>query len=90
MRDLIQIFATVMIALGAGLYAFGRHLDPPINAATPAAVVHPVSDSNLFMASMACGWGVGFMTLGVLSLAIPWMNIAVAKYGQRTNPGSNM
>jgi hypothetical protein len=80
-----QLAAIVAIAAGAGLFAFGRHLDPPLSAANPGAAMS-ASPRNHEAASLACGWGVAFMTLGGLCLAVPWINDCVKR--QSTNvPG---
>jgi hypothetical protein len=72
-----QIIAIIAIAVGAGLYAFSRHLDPPLNASTPGSFVS-ANSSNHEVAAAACGWGIAFITLGVLLLAVPWINQFVA------------
>jgi hypothetical protein len=80
LRQLAAIFA---IAAGAGLFAFGRHLDPPLSAANPGAMMS-ANSHNHESASFACGWGIAFMTLGGLLLVVPWINDCVTK---QTTPG---
>lgn len=84
MRDLIQLVSVIVIALGAALYAYGRHLDPPLSAINPAAVLH-INEYTHNVAAAARGWGIGFISLGVLSLAVPWINICVHKHYERVN-----
>jgi len=92
-RDIIQIVSVAALALGAGLFAFGRHLDPPLISGDAAAVAqsfasHEDDDERLWSASVACGTGIGFMTLGALGLAVPWINTLVAKQHERAGPGA--
>jgi len=80
-REFIQVLAILAFAVGAGLFAFGRHLDPPIDPAHPALVQHRVSyDGDLHrIAAIACGFGVAFMTFGGLTLAVPHVNAALRR-----------
>lgn len=81
-----QIIAIIAISIGAGLYAFSRHLDPPLSAANPGAIMSSHS-GNHEVASAACGWGIAFISLGVLLLAVPWINQFVAMQSVK-QPGS--
>jgi hypothetical protein len=74
-----QMAAIIAIAAGAGLFAFSRHLDPPVNLTNPASVMSASRGDHHEVAAMACGWGVAFMTLGGLGLAVPWVNACVKK-----------
>lgn len=85
-RELFQFISVVAIAVGAGLFAFGRHLAPPFDATNPAtaAIAMNVSTADREAASVACGFGVCFMTFGILGLAIPWINMTVARQCERS------
>jgi hypothetical protein len=79
----VQTLCILAIALGAGLFGFGRHLDPPIDPQNPAAIRY--DEGAHFVASMACGLGIGLITGGALGLVIPWVNAALARrYGNET------
>jgi len=85
-RELIQAIAVLAIALGAGMFAFGRHLDPPLVATNPVAMqraMNPGADFHL-AASFATGFGVCLMTFGALSIVIPWVNDALVGHRKRT------
>jgi hypothetical protein len=85
-REFIQVIAVFAIALGAGLFAFGRHLDPPMNAGNPLAVQGVIHDEDQHIAaSMATGAGVALITFGVLSILLPWFNDALAKRRERSD-----
>jgi hypothetical protein len=79
MNTLGQLAATITVALGAGLFAYSRHLDPPLNVASPAFTMASMSAHTHEVAALACGWGIGFITLGVLGLAVPWINAYVKR-----------
>lgn len=88
MNKIGQLASIIAIALGAGLFAYSRHLDPPMNAASPASVMSSISSHNHEEAAFACGWGTAFMTLGTLGLAVPWINICVRKQSTNVRPGT--
>lgn len=85
MRYLIQAACVVAIALGGGLFAFGSYLEPRLDPTNPMEAVHSLSQDRdtHFEASLACGFGVGFMTLGGLGLIVPWINILVFRQDER-------
>jgi hypothetical protein len=80
------------IAAGAGLFAFARHLDPPVDTQNPAMAAIQRNDFEHHAAAVASGVGVGLMTGGVLGLAIPWLNAAMVRrwqpQGQSPAPAS--
>jgi hypothetical protein len=83
MRDFIQAGSVVAFALGAGLFALGSYLQPPlnitnVNPADIARIFDHVSDYHVG-ASVTRGIGVGFMTLGGLGLIVPWINAFLAR-----------
>jgi hypothetical protein len=77
--EFIQTLCIFAIAIGAGLFAFGRHLDPPFDPQNPARAAIHTDESTHIAASIACGMGVALITGGVLGLAIPWGNAAFAR-----------
>jgi hypothetical protein len=79
MDRLSQLAAVIAIAAGAGLYSFSRHLDPPITQSLPADVRMLIDRNDHKIASVAGGWGMAFITLGVLGLTVPWTNAWVRK-----------
>jgi|SoiMethySBSTD1v2_1073268.scaffolds.fasta_scaffold1086521_2 hypothetical protein len=79
MDRLSQLAAAIAIAAGTGLYTFSHHLDPPINLASPTNVRMSFDAGDHRLAAVAGGWGMAFITLGVLGLAIPWINVWVRK-----------
>lgn len=79
MRGLSQFAAIIAIAVGAGLFQFGRSLDPVLGSASIQAVMHSTGTHDHETASYAIGWGVGFMTLGSLILIVPWIETYVTK-----------
>lgn len=92
MRSLTQLAGIVAIAAGAGLYAYSQHLDPPLPRAMggmAAAEMTSTSPHNHEMAATACGWGVGFITLGSLMLIVPWVNVCVQNYRSPTAAAAN-
>jgi hypothetical protein len=81
-REFIQVIAVFAIAVGAGLFAFGRHLDPPLDSTNPVVIERAMSmdqDTRLF-ASFASGAGVCLMTFGALSIVLPWVNDAASRW----------
>jgi hypothetical protein len=84
-RDIIQFVSIVAIAVGAGLFAFSRQLAPPVDAKNPAAsaMAFNASQGDRHATSVACGFGVCFMTFGVLALVIPWINTAMERQRER-------
>jgi hypothetical protein len=79
MHAIFQVVAVFAVALGAGLFAFGSYLDPRPDANNPAEIAKYFSrdDNTRFEASVARGVGIGFMVLGGLGLAVPWVNAYV-------------
>jgi len=78
-----QIAFVVAVALGAGLYAFGGYIEPPLIALNPADMVRLVQDGvkseEHYIASAARGFGIGLMTLGGLGLVVPWINMLLGR-----------
>jgi hypothetical protein len=88
-REFIQLVSVIAIAFGAGLVAFARHLDPPLDMANPAAIARSMDHNNKAdrqVASMASGVGVAGITLGTLGLVIPWINLYMARQSERAGP----
>jgi hypothetical protein len=79
MRALSQIAAILAIAVGAGLFQFSRHLDPPMSAATPATL-RSIGQHDHEAAAMASGWGTAFMALGGLMLVVPWIDACTKRH----------
>jgi len=79
-RGFIQTLAIFAIALGAGLFQFGRHLDPPVVSSDPVSAQLAMNrgDNEHGMAATASGCGVCLMTFGALCLVVPWFNVALA------------
>ncbi|HEV8062202.1 MAG TPA: hypothetical protein VGP68_20150 [Gemmataceae bacterium] len=95
MRNFIQGVCVFAFALGAGLFAFGTYLQPELNFTN----VNPVEFTRFFDhmneyrigASIARGFGIGFMTLGGLGLIVPWVNVLLTRERSRvvaTPPGA--
>jgi hypothetical protein len=82
MKGLIQLGCVIAIALGAGLFAFGSYFEPRIELNDPAAVAsfiqHQGKDEHI-AASLARGFGIGFITLGGLGLVVPWVNALLVR-----------
>jgi hypothetical protein len=78
MRQLIQIACVVLIAFGSGLYSFGRFLNPWHTVMDPAHIsmlsVQSIDANDRYVASSACGVGIGFLVLGALGLMIPLLS----------------
>ena len=78
MRGFVQMISVLAIAMGCGLFAFGSHLEPRVDLANfgdAARFVDPYNrDSQHMIASVTCGFGIGFMCLGGAGLIIPWLN----------------
>ena len=74
MNSLAQLASVFAIAGGAGLFAYSRHVDPPLSAATAVASMSPVGQHTRETAAYMDAWGTGLMTLGSLGLVIPWIN----------------
>jgi hypothetical protein len=89
-RGFIQVVAVVAIALGSGLFAFGRHLNPPLDSSNPASVQHAmnVDDEVQGVAAASCGLGISLMTFGALALAVPWMNAHLDARRNRSLPST--
>jgi hypothetical protein len=87
-RGLIQVIAVIAIALGSGLFAFGRHLNPPTDSSNPASVQRAmtVDEEIQGVSAASCGLGVSLMTFGVLALAVPWMNTYLDDRRNRSFP----
>jgi hypothetical protein len=83
-NNLTQLAAVFAIAGGAGLLAFSRHIDPPlIGAVNPEVMMSSATRGDRGMAAIAGGWGTAFITLGSLTLAVPWINCILK---QHTSP----
>jgi hypothetical protein len=80
MTRFVQIAAVIAISFGAGSYAFSRHLDLPLNLASLVSAINAGSP-DAQVAAIACGCGIGFSTLGLLGLAVPWLNIYMRSAG---------
>ena len=83
MRRFAQAVCILAIAIGSGLFSFGRYLEPPIDLKNPADVVRLMGDYRTtdqhFTASVCSGVGIGFLILGSLGLAVPWINVLMLK-----------
>jgi hypothetical protein len=89
-RGFIQVIAVIAIALGSGLFAFGRHLDPVLDNSNPASVQRAIAidEEAHGVAAAACGLGVSLMTFGALALAVPWMNNYLEDRRRRSFPST--
>jgi hypothetical protein len=85
-NSLTQLASVFAIAGGAGLCSYGRHIDPPLNANAPAALVSSVSQNTREVAAAVGGWGTGFITLGSLGLVIPWINSYIRHQALQSQP----
>ena len=83
MRRFAQAVCVLAIAIGSGLFSFGRYLEPQIDLKNPVEVAHLLSDYRAadqhFTASVCSGVGIGFLTLGTLGLVVPWINALMRK-----------
>ena len=79
MRALSQLAAILAIAAGAGLFQYGRHLDPPMSAVTPASM-RSIGQHDHQAAALASGWGTAFMALGGLMLVVPWIDMYAKRH----------
>ena len=79
-HGLFTALMVMIIAAGAGLFAFARHLDPPFNSNDPVAVQHAMNfDAESHgVAAVATGLGVCLMTFGTLMIVLPWINSWIA------------
>lgn len=79
MRGILQAICVFAIALGAGLFATGNYLQPPIDPGNLADISRFLQYRNdeRIASSVLRGCGIGFMTLGVLGLVVPWINALV-------------
>jgi hypothetical protein len=74
-NNLAQLAAVFTLAGGAGLLSFSRHIDPPpISAANHEVMMSPATRGDREVAAIAGGWGTAFITLGPLTVAVPWIN----------------
>jgi hypothetical protein len=80
MNSLLQLGATIAIAIGAGLVTFSRHLDPLSSVLNPGTLMHSVDPNDHRMASVASGFGAAFITLGALLLILPWINLYFSRH----------
>ena len=74
MRSFGQMICILFIAVGAGLFAFGSHLEPRFNLADPASLARSMDmrqDAHHMMASVSSGIGIGLMALGIMGILIP-------------------
>jgi hypothetical protein len=78
MRGFIQMVCVLAIAVGAGLLAFGSHLEPQANLLDPSPFARQLDTSenreSHLIASVTCGFGIGLMIFGTLGLVMPWVN----------------
>lgn len=88
MRAISQLAAIIAIAVGAGLFQYGRQLDSPASASTVQIAMRSTATHDHEVSAFASGWGVGFMTLGALILVVPWINAYVSKNTLSTGAGS--
>jgi hypothetical protein len=79
MNRFLQGGATIAIAIGAGLVAFSKHLDPVSSALNPGTLMHSADANDHRMASVASGFGTAFITLGALLLILPWINWYISR-----------
>ena len=92
MRGFLQLVSVLVIALGVGLFAFGSYLEPRIDMSDPAKMSNYMQDylrpgnSDRETSALTRGFGIGFMTLGVLGLAVPWVNVLLARQRARETP----
>src|SRR5262245_35274311 len=80
MRLLVQGVCVLAIALGAGLFSFGSYQSPRQDSTNPADLARYFDSRNYNErreASATRGVGIGLMTLGVLGVAVPWVNALV-------------
>jgi hypothetical protein len=79
MRGFLQAVCVFSIALGAGLFTTGNYLEPridPGNIAEFSRFLQYRNDERI-ASSVLRGCGIGFITLGVLGLVVPWINAFV-------------
>ena len=78
MRRFAQAVCILAIAIGSGLFSFGRYLEPPVDLKNPADIVRLMGDYRAtdqhYTASICSGVGIGFLILGSLGLTVPWIN----------------
>ena len=83
MRRFAQAVCILAIAIGSGLFSFGRYLEPAIDLKNPADMTRLMGDYRAadqhFTASVCSGVGIGFLILGSLGLAVPWINVLMLK-----------
>jgi hypothetical protein len=77
-RAFIQGICVLAIALGAGLFGFGSYARPDATNMVIMQQFNRVEDTHL-MSAATTGAGIGFMTLGSLGLAVPWINFLVSR-----------
>lgn len=89
MRRFAQVVCILAIAIGAGLFSFGRYLEPQIDLKNPAEMVRLMQDYRAsdqhFTASVCSGVGIGFLTLGSFGLIVPWINLLLKTRTQQTS-----
>ena len=92
MRVFGQIVSVFAIALGTGLLVAGSSLNPVVRLDNVGQVVRSLEWSARdaeFYHSLAAGLkgpGAAFLTLGIVGLVVPWVNVLV--YRRRaTSPG---
>ncbi len=90
MRRFAQVVCILAVAIGAGLFSFGRYLEPQVDLTNPADVVRLMQDYRAsdqhFTASVCSGVGIGFLTLGSFGLAVPWINMMLKARAQPSSP----
>jgi hypothetical protein len=75
-RTFVQAICILAIALGAGLFGFGAYVRPDPTNLVLMQQFNRVEDTHMIAASTT-GAGIGFMTLGGLGLAVPWINFLI-------------
>jgi len=92
MRGFLQIVSVLVIALGVGLFAFGSYYEPRFDLNDPAKLANYMQDYGRpdsrvrLTSSLTRGFGIGFMTLGVLGLTVPWVNVLLLRKRERETP----
>ncbi len=89
MRGLLQTVCVIAFALGAGLFATGLYLRPKLDLADPAAVARDFDlqpEEKREQTARFLGSGIGFMVLGSLGLAVPWINTLLYRPANPSSP----
>jgi hypothetical protein len=91
-NNLSQLAAVFAIAGGAGLLAFSRQIDPPLTRVANQEVMMSMSSASRNdrqVAATAGGFGTAFITLGSLTLAVPWINCMLKQQTAPTETTTN-